>query len=195
MKKIHTADTDTHFKSAELNRMRDFYAAWEDLKNYQTSSVKSFSKEKFEHDEISAIIFLLQYAAYILLEQNSIRSSAFLNLAANYRKIYADTFYRQGKLTFADLPRLLGNTQNSWTFDIAYRLNNRFTNYLIDEFQDTSRIQWQVLSSIFGTPDGDVQKKLFIVGDVKQAIYGWRSGDRRLMPDVIEKMKKQSKIK
>ncbi len=191
MKKIHTANTDTHFKTAELNRMRDFYAVWEDLKNYQTSSVKSFSKEKFEHDEISAIIFLLQYAAYILLEQNSIRSDAFLNLTANYRKIYADTFYRQGKLTFNDLPRLLGNTQNSWTFDIAYRLNNRFTNYLIDEFQDTSRIQWQVLSSIFDTPDGDVQKKLFIVGDVKQAIYGWRSGDRRLMGEVIDEMKSQ----
>jgi len=50
---------------------------------------------------------------------------------------------------------------------------------LIDEFQDTSREQWEVLS---GLAEEALSRggSLFYVGDVKQAIYGWRGGDWRL---------------
>ncbi len=191
MDKVCYASTDTHFNNMELKRLRDFYQHYEEIRNGFKITASGFSSDHFSKDERNALILLLQYASYILIKQNAVRSDGFMNIARAYRKLYSETFYKQGKITFADLPRLLGNCQNSWTYDIAYRLNNKFCNYLIDEFQDTSRIQWQVISEIFGTPSLEENKSLFIVGDVKQAIYNWRSGDRRLMPDVIEKMKKQ----
>lgn len=191
LEKICYASVETRFNSAELSRLRDFYPLWEDIKNGSKISATGFARDKFDANERISLILLLQYASYILLQQNAVRSDGFMQLARAYRKAYAGTFFKQGKLTFADLPRLLGNENNNWTYDIAYRLNNRFSHYLIDEFQDTSRIQWQVLAAIFGTPSGDENKSLFIVGDVKQAIYGWRSGDRRLMGKITARMKEQ----
>lgn len=50
---------------------------------------------------------------------------------------------------------------------------------LMDEFQDTSREQWEVLREL--TLEALAQGgSLFCVGDVKQAVYGWRGGDWRL---------------
>jgi exodeoxyribonuclease V beta subunit len=43
---------------------------------------------------------------------------------------------------------------------------------LIDEFQDTDRHQWQIFSALFG--EG---RWLFLIGDPKQSIYGWRGAD------------------
>lgn len=193
LKKISTADTETYFNSRELNRMRDFFAAWDALAAQDHKKLPGFGKVKenpFTSDEYKAIQILLYYAAYILLQQNCVRSEGVHSLSRKYREVYKNIFYSQGKLTFADLPRLLNNCNNDWTYDIAYRLNNKFAYYLIDEFQDTSRLQWQVLSAIFGTPAPEDDQSLFIVGDVKQAIYGWRSGDRRLMKQVTDEMHK-----
>lgn len=58
-------------------------------------------------------------------------------------------------------------------------LGAKWRHMLIDEFQDTSREQWEVLRELAleALAQGG---SLFCVGDVKQAIYGWRGGDWRL---------------
>lgn len=65
------------------------------------------------------------------------------------------------------------------------KMGTAVRHFLIDEFQDTSRRQWEALQVLVeeclatgGT--------LFYVGDVKQAIYGWRGGDWRLFGEVLE---------
>lgn len=52
------------------------------------------------------------------------------------------------------------------------RLASRFPVVLVDEFQDTDPTQWSVLSSAF-----DGVSTLVLIGDPKQAIYGFRGGD------------------
>ncbi len=195
LEKLVTAASDTHFTTHELNRMRSFYSAWQYLEDGKTSKIPSFSKETFEKDEIESIRFLLEYGAAILLKQNIIRTQATVALSKKYRNLYDGIFYKQGKITFADLPRLLSNSTNDWIMDINYRLNNRFCHYLIDEFQDTNQMQWAVLSAIFEVPAPEDDRSIVIVGDVKQAIYGWRSGDRRLMNEVTQYMKNMIQLK
>ncbi|MBI4807174.1 MAG: UvrD-helicase domain-containing protein [Desulfovibrio sp.] len=59
------------------------------------------------------------------------------------------------------------------------RLGSRLNHLLIDEFQDTSLSQWDVLSQL----SQECLSKggsLFYVGDVKQAVYGWRGGESGL---------------
>ncbi len=67
--------------------------------------------------------------------------------------------------------------------ELYYRLATRFKHYLIDEFQDTSRLQWHNLEKMVeeALSTGGT---LFYVGDRKQAIYGFRGGDARLFDDV-----------
>ncbi len=67
--------------------------------------------------------------------------------------------------------------------ELYYRLAARFKHYLIDEFQDTSNLQWKNLYPMVEealSTDGS----LFYVGDKKQAIYRFRGGDTSLFDAV-----------
>lgn len=64
------------------------------------------------------------------------------------------------------------------------RLGEQYVHYLIDEFQDTSRSQWNALAPLVGNSLA-AGGSLYLVGDTKQAIYGWRGGDYRLFEDVV----------
>ena len=67
--------------------------------------------------------------------------------------------------------------------ELYYRLATRFHHYLIDEFQDTSRLQWHNLE-IMAEEALSTGGTLFYVGDRKQAIYGFRGGDVGLFDDI-----------
>ncbi len=65
-----------------------------------------------------------------------------------------------------------------------FRLEARYRHVLVDEFQDTSRAQWQLVAQLvrnwgegFGAAADAIQPSIFIVGDRKQSIYGFRDAD------------------
>ena len=65
---------------------------------------------------------------------------------------------------------------------IYERLGNRYKNYFIDEFQDTSKLQWQNLiplidNTLVTESNNSTSNSLMIVGDAKQSIYRWRGGE------------------
>ena len=65
---------------------------------------------------------------------------------------------------------------------IYEKLGVRYRHYFIDEFQDTSKLQWNNLTplisdSLESLDDEKKKGSLLLVGDPKQAIYGWRGGD------------------
>lgn len=64
---------------------------------------------------------------------------------------------------------------------IYERLGERYRHFFIDEFQDTSEMQWQNLiplidNALSGQDDFEQKGTLMIVGDPKQSIYRWRGG-------------------
>lgn len=64
---------------------------------------------------------------------------------------------------------------------IYERLGEKYRHFFIDEFQDTSELQWQNLvplidNALSGEDEFGKQGSLMIVGDPKQAIYRWRGG-------------------
>jgi ATP-dependent exoDNAse (exonuclease V) beta subunit len=64
---------------------------------------------------------------------------------------------------------------------IYERLGERYRHFFIDEFQDTSEMQWQNLiplidNALSGQDEYGVKGTLMIVGDPKQSIYRWRGG-------------------
>ena len=65
-----------------------------------------------------------------------------------------------------------------------FRLEARYRHVLVDEFQDTSRAQWALVSHLvgswsegFGAAADGLPPSIFIVGDRKQSIYGFRDAD------------------
>lgn len=60
---------------------------------------------------------------------------------------------------------------------IYERIGEKYTHYFIDEFQDTSRLQWKNLLPLVENAIASIQGACLIVGDGKQAIYRWRGGE------------------
>ena len=80
-----------------------------------------------------------------------------------------------GVLSFTDLLRSLERALSDPGTRDAVRaaIRARFDAALIDEFQDTDPVQWNIFASVFGGADG----RLHLVGDPKQAIYAFRGAD------------------
>lgn len=64
------------------------------------------------------------------------------------------------------------------------RLGVRFDHFLLDEFQDTSSVQWENFFPLVDNTDSQGGENL-IVGDVKQSIYRWRESDWELLNDIV----------
>lgn len=62
----------------------------------------------------------------------------------------------------------------------------RYRHIMIDEFQDTSVMQWEVFRQLFNEVLASGGTAL-IVGDMKQSIYRWRNGDYRIMQDLVKR--------
>jgi ATP-dependent helicase/nuclease subunit A len=84
-------------------------------------------------------------------------------------------------MILADASKFLnGVINNSDTPFVYEKVGSYFRNYLIDEFQDTSSYQWKNFTPLLREA-GDQGYFNLIVGDVKQSIYRWRSGDLEIL--------------
>ena len=67
---------------------------------------------------------------------------------------------------------------------IFEKIGSQLQHVMIDEFQDTSTVQWQNFKVLLSETMSQEDAENLIVGDVKQSIYRWRSGDWRLLNDI-----------
>ncbi len=81
---------------------------------------------------------------------------------------------------FSDLTRRVARVVCDEPVPFIYeRMGERYRHFLIDEFQDTSLLQWSTLLPLIDNALGTGGSAL-LVGDAKQAIYRWRNGEVRL---------------
>ena len=76
------------------------------------------------------------------------------------------------------LHSLIKDSDSPFIFE---KIGSRLEHVMIDEFQDTSTVQWQNFKVLLQECMSHVDTENLIVGDVKQSIYRWRSGDWRLL--------------
>ena len=79
---------------------------------------------------------------------------------------------------------ITGSDQTSFIYE---KTGNRYENYMIDEFQDTSQIQWEnfrilIEDSMAGGNDN------LVVGDIKQSIYRWRNSDWNILINLLKQV-------
>ncbi|MCA8921001.1 MAG: UvrD-helicase domain-containing protein, partial [Planctomycetes bacterium] len=99
---------------------------------------------------------------------------ALLDLVWRFHRAFRERKERQSLLDFNDLEART-RTLLQRRVDVREALQRRFQAVLVDEFQDTSRLQ-QELVDLVRAPG-----RLFVVGDVKQSIYGFRAAEVRGM--------------
>lgn len=85
---------------------------------------------------------------------------------------------------FSDLTRRVAEVVKHEPVPFIYeRLGEKYRHFLIDEFQDTSLLQWNALLPLIENAL-DSGGSALLVGDAKQAIYRWRNGEVRLFVEL-----------
>jgi len=113
------------------------------------------------------------------------RTFALRNFASLYLDAYAAQKLNRGVLDFDDLilkarDLLVSPAVAQW---VLFRLDGGIDHILVDEAQDTSPLQWQVirlLAQEFGAGIGanpNLNRTIFVVGDLKQSIYSFQGAD------------------
>ena len=121
-----------------------------------------------------------------------------LELGRRFALAWDEAKAREGLVDFDDLIRqaagLLGDSNMAgW---IRYKLDRRFDHILVDEAQDTNPAQWDIIRAL--TDDffaglgqaGEKTRTLFVVGDYKQAIFGFQGTSPRNFAEALAFYKK-----
>lgn len=109
----------------------------------------------------------------------------YFGIILEVRAFLADVLETNNLIQLSDtgyiLKKIIGDEEAPFVFE---RMGNRIDHYLIDEFQDTSRMQWDVIYPLLN--EGVAKNKdSLIIGDPKQSIYRFRNADHHLITDVV----------
>ena len=142
-------------------------------------------------DDLSAALApFLAIAREEIQRQHQARMQAFAWLAQAYQQARLSTLFEQAAYTFTDVTRAVGH-QAITRDDLYFRLGTQYQHVLFDEFQDTSRPQYGFFRPLLEEIGANGDSFIFVVGDEKQAIYGWRGGDREVMHGPLEALGKK----
>lgn len=124
--------------------------------------------------------FLENYTNYITAKL-ILENFSYLELIDIFLEKLKNYLNEEGKMLISEVPKFLSaiarNNESSFIYE---KIGTTYNNFLLDEFQDTSKIQWESIFPLIYDSDAQNHQNI-IVGDIKQSIYAWRGGDWELM--------------
>ena len=125
-------------------------------------------------------------------------------LFAIYQKIKEKINERKAELNGIDFDDMLIKTRDLLVNNknIATAISNQYKEIMIDEFQDTNQIQYDIIKALVPTIDVNERHNevssnnfpnVFIVGDVKQSIYRFRNADVKVFKEAINNIEDSNK--
>ncbi|MCR5003010.1 MAG: UvrD-helicase domain-containing protein [Bacteroidales bacterium] len=156
-------DFDKWFKKADQSR-------YECYRNELSRPVKAFA-DLFQGEKMKA------YNTAMML-RNQIHD---MGIAADLFREFNALLKEKNELCLDESNTLLKNIIDGSDAPFIYEKTGvRFDHFLLDEFQDTSRVQWDNFRPLLEESNSRQNENL-IVGDIKQSIYRWRGSDWNLM--------------
>ena len=167
------------------------------LKRFENNTIlkKEFIDQNLDfltnaHISISKIIDYLQK----ILVYQSIKKNNTQNHIIQELKNFSLNFQKENNiLLISEFNNLISENIAEQPAPFIYeKIGNRFKNYFIDEFQDTSSLQWKNIipltsHAIEAMDEDDLTGTLFIVGDPKQSLYRWRGADPEIFKSILNK--------
>lgn len=159
----------------------------------------TYYRKPLPDDAVQIYERLLKHARGVLVSRLALQTTGSYELLSKYDAARRQLQLEQGGLRFDDITQQLdlalraasarhGSSAVAVGADqsLVYRLDVQTAHLLLDEFQDTSPRQWRVLHPFVERASrGDGHSSFFCVGDVKQAIYGWRGGVAEIFEAVV----------
>lgn len=167
-------------------------------KNAQKYDVQAFDIFVEERDR------MVRYADQLKNIKTARSTACLIRVAVEILSRYESAKINSRVLDYDDLisktHELLVSEMNQW---VLYKIDNRIDNILVDEAQDTSPEQWSIIlalveefySGYTGHEEREINRTLFVVGDIKQSIFSFQGANPDKFSDVkkhIETMVEQS---
>lgn len=176
-----------NFKTLHKNLLE----AIDDLKEGSATINVSRNKHLIEGAQADLFLEIASHIVGLQIKTQASRTRGLWKVLQSFEDEYQQRVRTKGRLTFSDLPYFLGSYNSEKSLQglaselinkIQYRLDAKYEHWLLDEFQDTSREQWNAISKLIdeAAQDPEAKRSVFIVGDMKQSIYAWRGGDTEL---------------
>jgi ATP-dependent helicase/nuclease subunit A len=134
-----------------------------------------YQRKPIPDEAVALYTKLLKQAESHLVSQIALQTQGTFDLLKKFSEEYERLKHARRSMRFDDITHRLAQAMSQASEQLAYRLDSGISHVLLDEFQDTSLLQWQVIRPLarrVTCGDGS----FFCVGDAKQAIYGWRGG-------------------
>lgn len=184
------ADLDSAVARAALDRIREFFLTQKGTTRREFSCAARLAapvKRRFREAAAALAPHVRDVLQRLDREVNAVMVRAVQRLFGIAVSEYQRDLEARGRLDFSDvLQRAVELLRQMDEFARSrYRLESRYQHVLVDEFQDTSRAQWELVSLLvkaWGEGSGlvaeaPVPPTIFIVGDRKQSIYRFRDAD------------------
>ena len=183
----------THKKQWEKFHELIFKEDWDSVANSTfvqnvLAGNPKYSRSKIPDDSLAMIHRLIDHCRCWIIERLRLRNLSTRVLLKSFGGEFESSKDRLGQLYFDDIADRLKNFVLSGSAEqFSFRLDHQIQHLMLDEFQDTSPTQWSILSPFAHqvTRDGEPGRSFFCVGDMKQAIYGWRGGVAEIF-DVVQ---------
>lgn len=147
----------------------------------------TYYKKPIPEKIIEGITLLVELSCKKIKFETRNKTLALAAIASEYAKMISIVSNQKGLMSFHNLTHTLSTALDDIKLeDIYYRLDSKISHLLLDEFQDTSPIQWKILEPLATEILSKIslENTFLVVGDVKQAIYSWRGGTSELF-DVL----------
>ncbi|HTN77873.1 MAG TPA: UvrD-helicase domain-containing protein [Pirellulaceae bacterium] len=183
------------FKARDSDLTKALAGDWEGFISAGLANKVLHNAEKYYSQPLTTEITapyerLLDHARAMLVNPIVHHNAGTFQFLQKFDREYQRLKQEQRVLRFDDVTRLVANSPAVTAIDrLGFRLDGGIQHLLLDEFQDTSLSQWQVLRPFARSiTSSDRQSSFFCVGDVKQAIYGWRGGLAQLFDSLPEEL-------
>ncbi len=165
-----------------------FFGAGKSMARYVNEGKEKYGNAKLNAELIELYERFLPHLRSMTLFSARAQTLGTHRFLSKYHAEYKNLKEGQRLYGFNEVTELLAeHTQVGDLSQLAFRMDHGIDHLLLDEFQDTSITQWRALASLAKRcSEAESNRSFFCVGDVKQAIYGWRGGSSEIF-DILDK--------
>ena len=166
------------------------YADW--ARGIERSPAEKYVPENFK----AALSFAKDVRGWILDCEEHLSAFEDENETFNYWSTTFKSLFNFVEERYLSIPGLIFSDLEYYTYralqeeENVKKLEENYDYFIVDEFQDTSRVQFEIIKKITA---GNANK-FFCVGDKKQAIYGFRGGELQVFSECVDELGNENEI-
>ncbi|WP_319481090.1 UvrD-helicase domain-containing protein [uncultured Draconibacterium sp.] len=159
---------------------------WYSAKHKQAAEIHNLVDTKLQPGLIGLVEFFTSNTTRYNTAQAALRQLRMLGILSDLKEEIKQIQQEKGALQLSDsnllLSKIIGQSDSPFVYE---KIGNYYKYFMLDEFQDTSGLQWKNFRPLLENSLAEGNANL-IVGDVKQSIYRWRNSDWSILAEQLD---------